>query len=185
MTFKEMDDVRFQKYGSFSSDPHATRVRRAISWGMAAETATGEDEQFIFYWITLNATYGNEEMAAANERLKRATFFALALEITEHRAPVQQATVVAIADNAHQGLECGDLRLRVQPAPEIPGVPDHIDILQKLLELRRERAVTVRNKSDEHAAIRKQDTPPWPPGPRRFRCGDGRSRGGRGCSRGR
>ena len=70
-----MDDVRFQKYGSFSSDPHATRVRRAISWGMAAETATGEDEQFIFYWITLNATYGNEEMAAANERLKRATFF--------------------------------------------------------------------------------------------------------------
>ena len=70
-----MDELRFQKYGSFSSDPHATRVRRAISWGVAAENATGEDEQFIFYWIALNATYGNEETASANERFKRTKFF--------------------------------------------------------------------------------------------------------------
>ena len=70
-------------------------------------------------------------------------FQALAFPAAVQRAPVQQPPVVAIADDSHQGLERGDLRLRVQPAPEIPGVPDHIDILQKLPELRRERAVTV------------------------------------------
>ncbi len=70
MTFKELDIIRKGKYGEFDND--AIRVRRAISWGMAAENAKGDDEKFIFYWIALNAAYANETY---DELVSRHLFF--------------------------------------------------------------------------------------------------------------
>ena len=64
-------------------------------------------------------------------------FQTLALPAAIQRAPVQQPPVVAVADDALQRLERRDLRLRVQSAPEVPGMPDLVDILEELLELRR------------------------------------------------
>ena len=68
----------------------------------------------------------------------------LAFPAAEQRAPVQQPPVVAIADDALQRFERRDLRLQVQPAPEVPGVPDLVDILQELLEFGREHPVRIR-----------------------------------------
>ncbi|MCR4874463.1 MAG: hypothetical protein K5923_01805 [Clostridia bacterium] len=73
MTFEELDNVRFKKYGAFSEK--AIRVVRAISWGKAAEKTEIEDEQFIFYWISLNAAYSDDMIAVETERLKRKVFF--------------------------------------------------------------------------------------------------------------
>lgn len=67
---------------------------------------------------------------------------------TEHRTPVQQAPVVAIADDALQRFERRNLRLQVQSAPEVPGVPDLVDILQECLEFGAERPVRIRYESD-------------------------------------
>ena len=77
-------------------------------------------------------------------------FQALALPAAVQRTPVQQPPVVAIADDALQRLEGGDLRLRVQSAPEVPGMPDLVDIPEELLELRRKHAVRIRYESDKH-----------------------------------
>ena len=73
-----------------------------------------------------------------------------AFPAAEQRAPVQQPPVVAIADDALQRLERRDLRLQVQPAPEVPGVPDFVDILQELLEFGREHPVRIRYEADVH-----------------------------------
>ena len=73
MTFEELDRIRFEKYGPFSE--RAIRPHRAISWGKAAEKAEGEDEQFIFYWIALNAAYNDADSFAETERIKRRNFF--------------------------------------------------------------------------------------------------------------
>ena len=73
MTFEELDKLRFEKYGAFSEK--AIRPHRAISWGKAAERADGIDEQFIFYWISLNAAYSDDLNASETERLKRKVFF--------------------------------------------------------------------------------------------------------------
>ena len=73
MAFEELDKKRIDKYGAFSEK--AIRVVRAISWGKAAELAEGEDEKFIFYWISLNAVYNDDMIAGETERLKRKLFF--------------------------------------------------------------------------------------------------------------
>ena len=73
MTFEELDNLRFEKYGAFSEK--AIRPHRAISWGKAAEKTEVEDEQFMFYWIALNAAYNDDMIATESERLKRKIFF--------------------------------------------------------------------------------------------------------------
>jgi hypothetical protein len=77
-------------------------------------------------------------------------FQTLALPAAEQRAPVQQPPVIAIADDALERFEGGDLRLRVQSAPEVPGMPDLVDIPEELLELRRKHTVRIRYESDKH-----------------------------------
>ncbi len=73
MTFEELDKLRFEKYGAFSEK--AIRPHRAISWGKAAEKTEVEDEQFMFYWIALNAAYNDADTIAETERFKRKIFF--------------------------------------------------------------------------------------------------------------
>ena len=73
MTFEELDKKRFEKYGKFSDK--AIRVVRAISWGKAAENTEVLDEQFMFYWISLNAAYNDDASALSAERTKRRAFF--------------------------------------------------------------------------------------------------------------
>ena len=73
MTFEELDKKRIEKYGTFSEE--AIRIHRAISWGKAAEKVEGEDEQFMFYWISLNAAYNDADVLEETERTKRKTFF--------------------------------------------------------------------------------------------------------------
>ena len=87
---------------------------------------------------------------------------ALALPETEQRATIQQAPVVTIADDPLQRLERGDFHFRVQASPEVPGMPDLVDILEKLPELRPEYAVRIRYETDIHGktAIQRPDTRP-------------------------
>lgn len=73
MTFEELYKQRKEKYGKFSDK--ALRIHRTISWGKAAEKAKGIDEQFIFYWIALNAAYTDAAATLDSERTKRRTFF--------------------------------------------------------------------------------------------------------------
>ena len=77
-------------------------------------------------------------------------FQAFTLPEAVHRALVQQPPVVAVAHDALHRLERRHLFRRLQSPAEIPGMPNLIDILQELLELGAEHAVTVRYEADVH-----------------------------------
>ena len=53
MNFKELSDLKIQKYGEYSEK--ALRPHRAISWGLQAEKAKDLDQKFVFYWIAFNS----------------------------------------------------------------------------------------------------------------------------------
>lgn len=81
MNFTELEDLKIQKYGTKFKGDHPLRIHRAISWGKAAEKAEGLDEKFIFYWISLNAVYSDDNLKSEPERTVRKEFFKKISEI--------------------------------------------------------------------------------------------------------
>ena len=75
MNFQELQDLRKQRYGTDFDNNYILRIHRAISWGKAAENTDQPDEQFIFYWISLNALYADSNAKGESERSMRRTFF--------------------------------------------------------------------------------------------------------------
>ncbi len=75
MNFEELYNLKKQRYGEKFDNKYILRIHRAISWGKAAENTTQPDEQFIFYWISLNSLYADCNAKGEGERSLRRAFF--------------------------------------------------------------------------------------------------------------
>ncbi len=77
-----MEAIRQTRKSTLSKNSN-TRLRRAISWGMAAESQVDNDVEFIFYWIGLSGIYSTEEARriGKSERQKRKDFFTKVCEL--------------------------------------------------------------------------------------------------------
>ena len=63
---------------------------------------------------------------------------------------IAQALVVAIAIDAHQGLESGDFRRRLEPAAKIARMPDLVDRREEVAEFLGKDTVGVGYETDIH-----------------------------------
>ena len=75
---------------------------------------------------------------------------ALAVPETELGMVVAEPLVVAVAVDAHQGLEGGDLLRRFEPAAEIARVPDFVDRREEVAEFLGKDTVGVGYETDIH-----------------------------------